>query len=235
MIGFPHVSFRGLGHCPCQLVDSVEDVVAGALCEVRHGPSDRLVASLFLFVQQLLHRLVKDRLGPTPGVYAGLQPSLPKRCTTSSAQSFWLMVMVPFSRSRVTFMPRILDTLPLSDISALSISCFFSLLSSVLLALRNIMSHTQSIRKTKPVSSSQMYTHESALNGRKPMMASSTYIVPNQFFRLYRRPYTLFLSFMTRKTPAMSLVSELDAILTNKAYSTSALRNAIYTSSMCTS
>ena len=45
MLDRPHISFRGLGHGPRKLVDSVENVVAGDLYEVHHGSSDRLVAS----------------------------------------------------------------------------------------------------------------------------------------------------------------------------------------------
>ena len=52
------MSFCGLGYGPRQLVDRVEDVVADDLCEVRHGSSNRLVAPLFLLVQQLLLPLV---------------------------------------------------------------------------------------------------------------------------------------------------------------------------------
>ena len=61
VLGRPHVSFRGLGHGPRQLVDRVEDVVAGDLCEVYHHSSDRLVAPLLFLVQQILLRLVQGQ------------------------------------------------------------------------------------------------------------------------------------------------------------------------------
>ena len=64
MLGRSHVSFRGLGHSPRQLVDRVEDVVAGDLCEVHHGSSNHLVASLLLRVQQPLLRLVWGQFQP---------------------------------------------------------------------------------------------------------------------------------------------------------------------------
>ena len=51
MLGRPRVSFRGLGHGPRQLVDRVDDFVAGDLCEVYRGSTDRLVAPFLLLVQ----------------------------------------------------------------------------------------------------------------------------------------------------------------------------------------
>ena len=50
------------------------------------------------------------------------------------------MVMVLFSRLRVTFIPRILDTSSMSNILNRFISCFLRSFSRDLLALRNIMS-----------------------------------------------------------------------------------------------
>ena len=67
MLGRPRVSFRGLGHGPRKLVDCVEDVVAGDLCEVHHSSSDRLVAPLLLLVQQLLFRSVQGQFRPYSG------------------------------------------------------------------------------------------------------------------------------------------------------------------------
>ena len=76
-LGRPYMSFRGLEHGPHELVDSVQDVVAGDLCEVHHGSRNRLIALLLLLVQQLLLWLVQGQAGPTPVVYSGLQPSIP--------------------------------------------------------------------------------------------------------------------------------------------------------------
>ena len=82
-----HVSFRGLEHGPRRLVDRVEDVVAGGLCEVHHGSSDRLVRPLLLLVQQLL-RLVQGKLRP---YYGGVRArDLRKSLHNEST------VMVPF-------------------------------------------------------------------------------------------------------------------------------------------
>ena len=72
MLGRPHVSFRGLGHGPRKLVDCVEDVVAGHLCEVHHSSSDHLVAHLLLLVQQLLFRLVQGQFRSYSGDVRGV-------------------------------------------------------------------------------------------------------------------------------------------------------------------
>ena len=61
MLGRPHVNFRGLGYGLRQLVDRIEDAIAGDLCEVHHGSSDCLVAPLLLLVQQRLLRLVQGQ------------------------------------------------------------------------------------------------------------------------------------------------------------------------------
>ena len=71
VLGRPHVSFRELGHGPRQLVDRVEDVVAGDLCEVYHHSSNRLVAPL-LFVQQILLRLVQGQFRTYSGGVRGV-------------------------------------------------------------------------------------------------------------------------------------------------------------------
>ena len=57
MLGRPHVSFRGLGHDPRQLVDHVEDTVAGYF-----------VAPLLHLVQDFPLRLVQGQFQPYSGV-----------------------------------------------------------------------------------------------------------------------------------------------------------------------
>ena len=67
VLGRPHVSFRGLEYGPRQLVDRVENFVAGDLCKVYYGFSDSLVAPLLLLVQQRFVRSVQGQCWPYSG------------------------------------------------------------------------------------------------------------------------------------------------------------------------
>ena len=72
MICRPHVSFCGLRRGPRKLVNRIEDVVGGDLCEAHHGSSDCPVAPFLLPVQQLLPRLVQEQFRPYSGGVRGV-------------------------------------------------------------------------------------------------------------------------------------------------------------------
>ena len=85
------MSFHGRGHDPLQLVDHVEDAVAGDL-----------IAKLLL--------LVHGQLQPYSGGVRGVAAFHAVVLYHVLRVVFLLMVIVPFSYSRVTFMPRICET-----------------------------------------------------------------------------------------------------------------------------
>ena len=78
----PHASFRGLGDVPRQLVGRVKDVLAGDKCEIHLGSSDHLVVRFSSSFSGFSSGWFRDISGPVPGVYAGLQLSIPYHCTT---------------------------------------------------------------------------------------------------------------------------------------------------------
>ena len=66
------MSSRRLEHDPRQVVDRVEDTVAGDLCKYIQGSSNRLVDPLPHLVQQFLPRLVQGQFRPYSGVVRGV-------------------------------------------------------------------------------------------------------------------------------------------------------------------
>ena len=91
VVGCPHVSFHGRGQDPLQLVDHVEDAVAGDL------------------IAKLLS-LVQGQFLPYSGKLRGVAAFHAVLLYHVLRVVFLLMAIVPFSYSRVTIMPRICET-----------------------------------------------------------------------------------------------------------------------------
>ena len=207
VLGRPHVSFLcGVGHGSCQLIDRVEDAVAGDLCEVHHGSSDPLVAPLLLLVQQLLLRLVQGQFR----LYSEDVRGVTAFHTIALYHVLCVVFLVDGEGSSRTVTGDVHAEDFQYSVQVERLKPFYELLLELveqILAGAEEQNVVNVERQDDEASLVLVDVYAGIQLERAKATVSFTSTVPNQFFGFCQTPDKIFLIFRTRGTPALSLIS----------------------------